>query len=350
MVTVKAYGVLEAGGPLKETLIARRDLGPADVLIDIAYVGVCHTDIQHAHNPASMLPLVPGHEIAGIVSAVGEEVCTFAPGDRVGVGCMVDSCRTCPMCVRGLEQFCTSGYVRTYAGLGRDGKPTHGGYSEQIVVDEAFVVRVPDALPLEVAAPLMCAGITMYSPLRRWNAGPDSRVGILGFGGLGHVGTQIANALGATTTALDLSEDKRGDALRMGASDFRVVGHDADVTDLADAFDLIVSTIPSSVDFTPFVNMLGLGGTLVHVGASERPVSVAGAALRSNWRSVAGTRIGGIAQTQEMLDFCAEHDVRTVVETIGFAELNEAFERVEAGDVRYRFVVDVATLGSSAQS
>ncbi len=348
MITATALAVFGPGGPFGVTTIERRDLGASDVLIDISYTGVCHTDSQHVNNPASVFPLVPGHEIAGVVSAVGQQASRFRVGDRVGVGCMVDSCRDCDQCRAGFEQYCRKGYVRTYAGVGRDGERTQGGYSEKIVVDEDFVVRVPEGLPLENAAPLMCAGITMYSPLKRWDAGPGSRVAILGFGGLGHVAVQVAKALGAHTAALDITADKQDDALRLGADAFHVVDSAEACAQLEEAFDLIVSTVPSHVDFSPYLRMLAMDGTLVHVGASMQPLQIAAADLRGNRRSIAGSRIGGMAETQEMMNFCADHDIRAEVEMIAANEIDGAFERMHTGDVRFRFVVDIATLNKAA--
>ena len=346
MIEVVARCVDGPNGRFVPTTIRRRDPGPRDVVIDIAYAGICHSDIEHARSLRGrpMYPLVPGHEIAGVVSAVGSEVTKFAVGDQAGVGNMVDACRTCEACRAGLEQYCTGGRVLTYNTIGRDGQPTQGGYSEKIVVDEAFAVRISAAIPLPNAAPLFCAGITMYSPLRHWNAGPGKRVGIVGFGGLGHVGVRIASALGAETTVFDLSETKRDDALRLGANDFRAAGNDRTFTDLAGRFDLIVSTVPAAVDLDAWLSLLARDGTLVTLSIPSTPLTVSPVSLLNNRRSLAGTRSGGIAETQEMIDFCAAHRIAAEVEIIGADEIDAAYERLLAGDVRFRFVIDIATM------
>jgi uncharacterized zinc-type alcohol dehydrogenase-like protein len=346
MITVNARSTAGAGEPFKATKIDRRDVGPTDVLIDIAYSGVCHTDVSRARSEfgTTMYPLVPGHEIAGIVSAVGSQTTKFRVGDRVGVGCMVDSCRTCDYCLAGLEPYCRKDHVRTYNSIGRDGQPTLGGYSQKIVVDEGYVVRIPDALPLDAAAPLLCAGITLYSPLRHWNAGPGKRVAVVGFGGLGHVGVSISRALGAHTTVLDLVEDKRADAMRRGADDYRLVTDPTTFTDLASSFDLIVSTVPANIDYDAFLKMLDMDGTLVNLGVPKKPISFDVFSLFYNRRSIAGTLVGGIPETQEMLNFCAEHGIVSEVEIIGADDIDAAYDRVAIGDVRYRFVIDISTM------
>ncbi|MEU9787185.1 NAD(P)-dependent alcohol dehydrogenase [Streptomyces phaeochromogenes] len=346
MTPVNARSTAGPGEPFKPTTIDRRDVGPTDVLIDIAYCGVCHTDVSRARGEfgTTTYPLVPGHEIAGVVSVAGPEATRFSVGDRVGVGCMVDSCRECDYCRDGLEPYCRAGHVRTYNDTGRDGQPTLGGYSEKIVVDEAYVVRIPDSLPLHTAAPLLCAGITMYSPLRHWKAGPDTRVAIVGFGGLGHVGVSIAAALGAPPTVLDLAPDKCDDALRRGARDYRVTTDPATFTDLAGAFDLIVSTAPANLDYEAFLELLALDGTFVNLGVPKKPISVDVFSLLYNRRSMAGTLVGGIQETQEMLDFCAEHEIAAEVEVIRADQIDAAFDRLMAGDVRYRFVIDISTM------
>jgi uncharacterized zinc-type alcohol dehydrogenase-like protein len=346
MITVNARSTAGAGEPFKATKIDRRDVGPTDVLIDIAYSGVCHTDVSRARSEfgTTMYPLVPGHEIAGIVSAVGSQTTKFRVGDRVGVGCMVDSCRTCDYCLAGLEPYCRKDHVRTYNSIGRDGQPTLGGYSQKIVVDEGYVVRIPDELPLDAAAPLLCAGITLYSPLRHWNAGPGKRVAVVGFGGLGHVGVSISRALGAHTTVLDLVEDKRADAMRRGADDYRLVTDPTTFTDLASSFDLIVSTVPANIDYDAFLKMLDMDGTLVNLGVPKKPISFDVFSLFYNRRSIAGTLVGGIPETQEMLNFCAEHGIVSEVEIIGADDIDAAYDRVAIGDVRYRFVIDISTM------
>ncbi len=347
MSTVSARSTAGPGEPFKATTIERRDLGACDVLIEIAYSGICHTDIHHARSErgsSTIYPLVPGHEITGIVSAVGGEVTKFAVGDRVGVGCMVDSCRQCDNCGAGLEQYCRGGHVKTYNAIGRDGQPNLGGYSEKIVVDEAYVVRVPGGMPLPNAASLLCAGITMYSPLRHWHAGPGQRVAIVGFGGLGHLGVAISAALGADTTVLDLTVSKRDDALRRGAHGYRVTTDPATFTDLAESFDLIISTVPGNLDYDAFLGLLALDGTFVNLGVPKDPISVDAFSLLSRRRSIAGSLIGGIGETQEMLEFCAERGIGAEIEMIDADRIDEAFDRIMAGDVRYRFVIDVSTM------
>ncbi len=348
MITVNARCTCGPHEPFQATTIRLRDPGPRDVLIDIAYAGICHSDIDHAHSVRgkSIYPLVPGHEIAGIVSAVGSEVTRFVVGDRAGVGCMVDSCRQCPNCRAGLEQYCSGRRIMTYNSIGRDGQPTQGGYSEKIVVDEAFVVHIPESISLQNAAPLFCAGITLYSPLRHWKAGPGKRVAIVGFGGLGHVGVQISKALGAHTTVLDLTLAKRDDALRLGADDYRLTTDAATFTDLADSFDLIISTVPVNVDLDAWLGLLALDGTLVNLSVPEKPLSISAVSLLNNRRSIAGTRSGGLPETQEMIDFCADHGIGAQVEVIHADQIDEAWQRLQAGDVRFRFVIDNSTLAN----
>lgn len=345
MITVNARSTAGPGEPFKATTIERRDVGPTDVLIDIVYSGICHTDVSRSRSEfgTTTYPLVPGHEIAGVVSATGNEVSKFSVGERVGVGCIVDSCRRCDHCRTGLESYCPE-HVRTYNAIGRDGLTTQGGYSQKIVVDEAYVVRIPDSLPLHNAAPLLCAGISMYSPLRHWKAGPGTRVAIVGFGGLGHVGVAISASLGAHTTVLDLSMDKRDDAVRRGADDYRVTTDPAVFTDYAGTFDLIISTVPANLDYDAFLQMLALDGSLVNVGVPKKPITTDVFSLLFNRRSIAGTLVGGIAETQQMLDFCAEHRIGAEVEVVGADEIDMAFDRVAAGDVRYRFVIDISTM------
>lgn len=339
-------GPLERFGPLT---IERRHLRPHDVSIDIAYSGICHSDIHHVHNDygKSLYPLVPGHEIAGTVAAVGQGVTAFAVGDRVGVGCMIDSCRECEACRAGMEQFCLQGDVKTANAIDRDGQPTLGGYSESIVVDHDFVVRIPDAIPLDRAAPLLCAGVTIYSPLRHWGAGPAKRVGIVGFGGLGHIGVQMAHALGAHTTVLDISLDKKADGLRLGADEYFSTTEEGVFKDLARSFDLIICTVPVNIDYDTYLGLLGRDGALVLVGVPSKPVSFAPFSLIFNRRSIAGTLIGGIPETQEMLDFCGEHEIGAEVEVVDADYIDEAYKRVAAGDVRFRFVIDGSTFASN---
>jgi len=346
VLTVNARSTAAAGAPFQAATIERRDLGPRDVLIDIAYAGICHSDIHTARGEwgETLYPLVPGHEIAGTVAAVGPEVTAFAVGDRVGVGCMVDSCRECEHCTAGEEQYCLRGNVGTYNAIGKDGRPTDGGYSEKIVVDEAFTLRIPEGISLQVAAPLLCAGITLYSPLRRWGAGPGKSVAIVGLGGLGHMGVRIAKAMGAEVSVLSQSLKKQEDALRLGADHYYATSDEGTFDELARRFDLVVSTISATVDMGKYLGTLKLDGALVNVGAPEEPLSVPAFALIGGRRSLAGSMIGGIAETQEMLDFCAEHGIGAEVEVISADRIDEAYDRVVASDVRYRFVIDAATI------
>jgi alcohol dehydrogenase (NADP+) len=332
-------------GRFHAVTIERRELGPRDVRIDISYAGICHTDVHHARAEfgKTHYPIVPGHEIAGVVSAVGTEVTKFAVGSHAGVGCLVDSCRQCPECRAGLESYCRAGKVLTYNAVGRDGEVTLGGYSEAIVVDEAFAVRIPETMPLDRTAPLLCAGITMYSPLRHWNAGPGKRVAIIGFGGLGHVGVQIAAALGASTTVINKTEDQRDDAKRLGAADFRATTDPGTYSDLASSFDLIISTVPVSYDLDAHLNLLGQDGTFVSLGVPEKPLSIQPYSLLTGRRSIAGSMSGGMPETQEMVDFCARHRIGAEVEIVEAGYIDEAFDRLVASDVRYRFVIDAST-------
>ncbi|MEV5545572.1 NAD(P)-dependent alcohol dehydrogenase [Streptomyces sp. NPDC052309] len=347
MTTVAAYAAPAAKAPLERTTIERRAVGEYDVLIDIKFAGICHSDIHQAREGwgEAIFPMVPGHEIAGIVSEVGPGVTEFAVGDRVGVGCMVDSCGDCENCRAGREQFCTgSGMVGTYNAVGKDGEPTYGGYSQKIVVDEKYVVRIPDGLSLDVAAPLLCAGITTYSPLKHWGAGPGKKVAVIGLGGLGHMGVKIAHALGAEVTVLSQSLRKKEDGLKLGADHYYATSDPKTFEELAGTFDLILSTVSAPLDFGAYLGLLKTGGALVNVGAPEEPVSLNLFSLIGGNKTLAGSMIGGIAETQEMLDFCAGHGIGAEIELIAAAEVNEAYERVLASDVRYRFVIDTATI------
>ncbi|MCX2926682.1 MULTISPECIES: NAD(P)-dependent alcohol dehydrogenase [unclassified Streptomyces] len=346
MTTVVAYAAPAAKAPLERTTIERREVGEYDVLIDIKFAGICHSDIHQAREGwgEAIFPMVPGHEIAGVVSQTGPGVTRFEVGDRVGVGCMVDSCRECDNCRAGLEQYCANGAVMTYNGIGKDGEPTHGGYAQKIVVDENYVVRVPDGLALDVAAPLLCAGITTYSPLRHWNAGPGKKVAIVGLGGLGHMGVKIAHALGAEVTVLSQSLRKKDDGLKMGADHYYATADPATFETLRGTFDLIVSTVSAPLDLDAYLSLLRTDGALVNVGAPEQPVSLNLFSVIAGRKTLAGSSIGGIRQTQEMLDFCAAHGIGAEIELIGATEINDAYERVLNSDVRYRFVIDTATI------
>ena len=347
MPTVNAYAATSATGPLGPVTIERRELGPHDVQIDIKYCGICHSDIHTVRGEwgDSPWPLAPGHEIAGIVSAVGGAVTKHAVGDRVGVGCLVDSCRECDNCKAGLEQYCSGGATQTYGSVDRDGTITQGGYSTQVVVTEDFVLRIPDGIDLDVAAPLLCAGVTLYSPLRHWGAGPGKRVAIVGLGGLGHMGVKLAHALGAEVTVLSQSLKKREDGLRLGADHYYATGDPDTFERLAGSFDLIINTVSAKLDLDAYLGLLDVDGTLVNVGAPGEPLPVNVFSLIPQRRSFAGSMIGGLPETQEMLDFCAAHGIGSEIEVIPAEKINEAFERVVASDVRYRFVIDTTTLG-----
>lgn len=346
MPTVNAYAAPSATEPLRATTIERRPVGPHDVLIEITHCGICHSDIHTVRSEwgESHYPMAPGHEIVGVVSEVGAAVERHAVGDRVGVGCMVDSCRTCRNCRAGLEQFCANGATYTYNSEAADGSISQGGYSTHIVVTEDFVLRIPDGLSSEAAAPLLCAGITLYSPLHHWGAGDGKQVAIVGLGGLGHMGVKIAHALGAEVSVLSQSLKKREDGLRLGADHYHPTDDPATFESLANRFDLIVNTVSAKLDLDAYLSMLAVDGTLVNVGAPPEPLSLDVFSLIGGRRSFAGSLIGGIAETQQMLDFCAEHGIGAEVEVIGAEAINEAYERVLASDVRYRFVIDVASL------
>ncbi len=344
MITVNARCTCGPQDSFQATTIERRDPRPNDIVIDIAYAGICHSDVEHARSirGKTLYPLVPGHEVAGIVSAVGKSVTRFRVGDRVGVGNMVDSCGICTSCGAGLEQYCAK-RVLAYNAVDLDGERVYGGYSEKTVVDERFVVRIPDAIPLPKAAPLLCAGITMYSPLRHWDVRSGMRVGILGFGGLGHVGVQMASAMGAYTTVMDLSPAKRADAMRLGADAYVVASEPQALDRLKNSLDMIISTV-SLEDLDPYIELLGLDGTFVNLAIPAEQIRVSAARILANRRSIAGTRSGGIAQTQEMLDFCAMHGIAAEVEIIHADDIDAAYRRLLAGDVRFRFVIDNSTL------
>ncbi|WP_425825742.1 NAD(P)-dependent alcohol dehydrogenase [Streptomyces fractus] len=347
MTTVAAYAALTSKAPLERTTIERRAVREHDVLIDIKFTGVCHTDISQTREGwgPGIFPMVPGHEIAGVVSEVGPGVTKYQVGDRVGVGCLVDSCRECDNCKAGLEQMCTNGgMTSTYGAIGRDGDVTYGGYSQKVVVDENYVVRIPDSLSLEAAAPLLCAGITMYSPLKQRGAGPGKKVAILGLGGLGHMGVKIAHALGAEVTVLSQSLRKKDDGLKLGADHYYATSDPATFQELAGSFDLIVSTVSAPLDFAAYLGLLKTDGALVNVGVPEEPISLNLFSLIAGNKTLAGSAMGGIPETQEMLDFCAEHGLGAEIELIAASDINEAYERMEASDVRYRFVIDAATI------
>jgi len=344
--TARAYAAPSATDPLIPTTIERRDVGAKDVLIEIAYAGVCHSDIHTVRGEWGPIayPQVVGHEIVGVVTEVGADVTRHRVGDRVGVGCMVNSCRECVNCLAGMENYCLKGNTQTYAGVDRDGTVTQGGYSTHVVVDEDFVLKVPESIPYEAAAPLLCAGITTYSPLAHWNAGPGTKVAVVGMGGLGHMAVKIAHAMGAEVTVLSQTLSKRDDGLRFGADHYYATSDAATFDTLANEFDLIVNTVSAPVDLQQYLALLRLDGTMVNVGAPAEPLPVSVFALMGNRRSYAASGIGSIAETQEMLDFCAQHGIAPEIELIDAASVNDAYERVLKSDVRYRFVIDAATI------
>jgi uncharacterized zinc-type alcohol dehydrogenase-like protein len=346
MPTATAYAAPSATEDLALTTIERREVGPHDVHIDIKFAGICHSDIHTVRGEwgPQQYPLAPGHEIAGIVTEVGSEVTGHKVGDRVGVGCMVNSCKECANCEAGEEQYCLNGNVGTYGAVDRDGTITQGGYSSDIVVNEDFVVSIPESLDLDVAAPLLCAGITTYSPLRHWGAGPGKKVGVVGLGGLGHMAVKLASAMGAEVTVLSQSLKKMEDGLKLGAKDYYATSDPDTFGKLAGTFDLIINTVSASIDISAYLKLLALDGTLVNVGAPAEPLPVQAGALIGGRRSFAGSAIGGIRETQEMLNFCAEHGLGAEIEVIPAEKINEAYERVLASDVRYRFVIDAATI------
>lgn len=344
---VNAYAAPAAGQPLAPTTVERREVGPNDVLIEIQYAGICHSDIHTVNGDwgPQPFPVVPGHEIVGVVSDVGVDVTQHKIGDRVGVGCMVNSCGECANCRGGDEQYCLNGMVPTYAGTDRDGTTTQGGYSTHVVVDADFVLSVPEGIDAAAAAPLLCAGITTYAPLRRWGAGPGTRVAVVGLGGLGHMAVKIAHALGAEVTVLSQSLKKQEDGLRLGADACHATSDPETFDQLAGRFDLIINTVSASIDLDAHLGLLAVDGTLVNVGAPAEPLSLNVFSLIGARRSFAGSMIGGIALTQEMLNFCAQHNIGAEVEVIAADQVNEAYQRVLASDVRYRFVIDTSTLG-----
>jgi alcohol dehydrogenase (NADP+) len=346
MLTVPAYAAPSATEPLIPSTIERRATGANDVLIAIRYAGICHSDIHLVRGDWGPVtyPQVVGHEIAGEVVEVGSAVTKFAVGDRVGVGCMVNSCRGCENCLAGMENYCLNGMTGTYGSVDRDGTITQGGYSTHVVVNEDFVLRLPEEIPYEAAAPLLCAGITTYSPLAHWNAGPGMKVAVVGMGGLGHMAVKIAAAMGAEVTVLSQTLSKKDDGLRFGATDYYATSDPATFERLASRFDVIVNTVSAPLDLDAYLGLLRLDGTMVNVGAPAQPLPITVFTLFGNRRSFAGSSIGSIAETQEMLDFCAEKGIAPETELISADQINDAYERVLRSDVRYRFVIDTATL------
>jgi uncharacterized zinc-type alcohol dehydrogenase-like protein len=347
MPTVKSYAALSNTSPLVPYNIERRNPKPTDVQMDILYCGICHSDLHYARNEWGMttFPIVPGHEIVGRVTAVGSEVSRFKVGDLAGIGCMVDSCRTCENCKDGLEQYCFEGAVFTYGGNERDGSgPTHGGYSKSIVAHEDFVLKVSENLPLEGVAPLLCAGITTYSPLKHWKVGPGSKVGILGLGGLGHMGVKFAVAMGAEVTMLSHTASKQADAEKLGAHHFVLTSDPEQVEKVKGTFDFILNTVSAQHDYGFYMGMLRTNGVMVCVGVPPEPTAIHAMSMIFGRKSLAGSLIGGIPETQEMLDYCAEHNIVSDIELIPIQDINDAYERMLKGDVRYRFVIDMGSL------
>lgn len=351
MSTTKGYAAPVKDAPLAPFSFERRAPREHDIAIDIKFCGICHSDIHQTRDEwneflpePSIFPMVPGHEIAGIVTAVGSKVTKYKVGDKVGVGCFVDSCRVCPECKQGLEQYCAVGMNQTYNSHEKDGSPTYGGYSEKIVVDENYVLRIPENLPLDASAPLLCAGITLYSPLRHWNAGPGKKVAIVGLGGLGHMGVKLAHAMGAEVTVLSQSLKKEADGKRLGADHFYATSDPKTFEKLQRYFDLIICTVSADINWEPYLFSLKVDGAMVLVGAPEKRVPLGAFPLIAGRKSLAGSGIGGIKETQEMLDFCGKHGITCDIELTPIQKVNEAYDRVLKSDVRYRFVIDMASL------
>ena len=343
----RSYAVMEAKKPLVPFEFNRRDLGAYDVALDIAYAGICHSDIHQAREEwgPAIFPMVPGHEIAGTVTSIGSSVTKFKVGDKIGVGVFVDSCSTCENCKQGLQQYCLEGMTGTYNQLERDGKTVAmGGYSNYFVINEDYAVHIPANLPLEGVAPLLCAGITLYSPIKHWNVGPGKKVAVMGLGGLGHMGVKFAVAMGAEVTVLSHSPHKKDDALAMGAHHFVATNDDSVFAAHVKTFDVILNTVSAELDINKYVSLLKLDGTLVVIGLPGKPYAVHVGSLLDGRRSIAGSMIGGIPQLQEMLNFCGEKSIVSDVEVIKADYINEAYERTVASDVKYRFVIDASTI------
>ncbi|UHG94195.1 NAD(P)-dependent alcohol dehydrogenase [Spirosoma oryzicola] len=347
MIATKAYAAQTKDSDLAPWNFDRREVGPHDVQFDILYCGVCHSDLHQIKDEwgGSLFPMVPGHEIVGRVVAVGSQVSKFSVGDLAGTGCMVDSCRECESCQHGLEQYCLKGNSQTYNGLEQDKKtPTYGGYSNTIVVNEDFVLHVPERLDLAAAAPLLCAGITTYSPLRHWKVGPGHKLAVLGLGGLGHMGVKFGVALGAEVTVLSTSPNKEANAKELGAHNFVVTSDPAQLEKVTGYFDFILDTVSAEHDYGQYLSLLKVDGVHICVGAPPTPAAVQAFSLIIGRKSIAGSSIGGIAETQEMLDFCADKGIVSDIEMIDIKDIHQAYDRMVKGDVRYRFVIDMATL------
>lgn len=347
MSTTRAYAAQHANAPLAPFAIDRREPGPHDVVIDIAFCGLCHSDVHQVRDEwgGSIFPIVPGHEIVGTVAALGSDTTKHALGSQVGVGCMVDSCRTCRACKDGVEQYCEQGNVGTYNARDHHGNVTYGGYSQRIVVHEDFVLKIAAGLDLARVAPLLCAGITTYSPLRHWKIGAGARVGVVGLGGLGHMGVKLAKTMGAEVTVFTRTDKKKADALALGADEVVASGNADAMSKQRGRFDFILDTVSAEHDYNVLLAAVKRDGVVCCVGAPEKPAAIAAFSLIPGRKTLAGSMIGGIAETQEMLDFCAEHGVLSDIELVGAKDLAGAYERMIAGDVKYRFVLDTSTIG-----
>ncbi|GAB1445065.1 NAD(P)-dependent alcohol dehydrogenase [Flammeovirgaceae bacterium] len=346
MIAAKGYAAQNHTTPLAPWSFERREVGPHDVQFDIHYCGVCHSDLHQIRNDwgQGIFPMVPGHEIVGKVSKVGSEVRKFKVGDLAGVGCLVDSCRTCENCQQGLEQYCLTGAVGTYNAKGKDGLPTYGGYSNNIVTHEDFVLHISDQLSLPAVAPLLCAGITTYSPLRHWKIGKGHKLGVVGLGGLGHMAIKFGVSFGAEVTVLSTSASKEADAKKLGAHHFVLTTDKEQLRNRRNAFDFILDTVSAPHDFKMYMALLKTNGTHILVGLPPKPIEIPPFSLTNQRRSVAGSGIGGIPETQEMLDYCAAHNIVSDIEMIDIKDINSAYERMLKGDVRYRFVIDCTTI------
>jgi uncharacterized zinc-type alcohol dehydrogenase-like protein len=343
----RAYAAMSAKGDLVPFQFDRRELGEHDVALDIAYAGICHSDIHQVREEwgPAIFPMVPGHEIAGTVSKIGSSVTKFKVGDRIGVGVFVDSCRSCVNCKAGLQQYCLEGMTGTYNGMERDGKTVAmGGYSNYFVINEDYAVHIPENLPLDGVAPLLCAGITLFSPIKHWNVGPGKKVAVMGLGGLGHMGVKFAVAMGAEVTVLSHSPHKESDALAMGAHHFLCTKDESIFADHAKEFDVILNTISAEININHYLSLLNQDGTLVVIGLPGKPYAVEVGSLLNGRRSIGGSMIGGIPELQEMLDFCGKHNIVSDVEVIKADYINQAYARTVQSDVKYRFVIDVSTI------
>jgi uncharacterized zinc-type alcohol dehydrogenase-like protein len=342
----RGYAALSAKSPLESYEFDRRELGAHDVALDISYAGICHSDIHQVAEEwgPAIFPMVPGHEIAGVVTSIGNAVTKFAVGDKIGVGVFVDSCRKCSSCLKGLQQYCVEGMTGTYNGYERDGKTVAmGGYSNNFVINEDYAVTIPDNLPMDGVAPLLCAGITLYSPIKHWNVGPGMKVAVMGLGGLGHMGVKFAVAMGAEVTVLSHSPSKQADAFAMGAHHFVSTKDPENLKALEKKFDLILNTVSAELEIGDYLNLLTLDATLVVIGLPGKPYAVHAGALLNGRRRIAGSMIGGVPELQEMLDFCGKHEIVSDVEVIKSDYINQAYTRTVASDVKYRFVIDAST-------